>query len=388
MTWQILHGHVLDVLREMPAASVQAVITSPPYFGLRAYAGDQAVDWPEVEFYPMAGAESDPMAYVGHTVAICRELRRVLRADGLLWWNVGDSYNSSPSNQQNGGVQRDGYNQGYDLIGRQQRNVAGLKPKDKLAIPERVALALQADGWWWRTSAPWLKRNAMPNSVEDRPGAATETILLFAKSKHPYYDVHAVKLPATADFARNGRQRSADRSEYDRNLAASGFNASGGIHDQLPSATRYRRDSDWWFDAIRKADADGPVGGVPGQDGELIAFDCTVANFPGAHFATWPPALVEPMILASTSAKGCCPACGSPLRRIVNETSWQPSCTCNTGSPVPCVVLDPFNGSGTTGAVAVELGRDYIGIELSAEYIALAEQRIGGAQPALIAAGL
>jgi DNA modification methylase len=403
MNWRILHGHVLDMLRTLPDGYVQCIATSPPYFGLRAYAGDQAVDWPAVEFYPMAGldaymppvvvpaqrvafgAESDPMAYVGHTVAICRELRRVLRDDGLLWWNLGDSY----ANDDKWGGQTSGKHVKAlhnTAVGRAKRRT-GLKPKDKIALPERVALALQADGWWWRTSAPWLKRNAMPNSVEDRPGTATETILVFAKSKRPYYDVHAVKLPATVDFAKNGRQRAADRSEYDRNLAASGFNVSGGIHDQPPSATRYRRDADWWFDALRKADAAGPVGGVPGEDGELIAFDCTVANFPGAHFATWPPALVEPMILASTSAKGCCPACGAPLRRVV-DVGWRPSCTCNAGDPIPCVVLDPFNGSGTTGAVAVELGRDYIGIEISAEYIALAEARIGGAQPALLAAGL
>lgn len=408
MTWQILHGDALSVLRGMAAGSVHAAITSPPYFGLRAYAGDQAVDWPAVEFYPMAGldaymspvvvpaqrvafgAESDPMAYVGHTVAICRELRRVLRDDGLLWWNLGDSYAANRTYQVPDNKHVDVGNNSGSFV------PAGLKPKDLLGIPWRVALALQADGWYLRSDIIWHKLAPMPESVTDRPTKAHEYVFLLAKSPRYFYDAVAVAEAAAqplGDAALTG-QHKASAGGYTTN----GCGASTLGTNQGPS-TRNRR-SVW------------SLGPQP---------------YAGAHFATWPPALVEPMILASTSARGCCPACGAPWVRVVEreganmqkryargepvrhgksgasasrasavgdfsgknvDVGWRLSCTCAAGDPVPCVVLDPFNGSGTTGAVAVELGRDYIGIEIAAEYIALAEQRIGNAQPALLPVGV
>ena len=462
--WEVREGPVLSVLAGMADRSVHAAITSPPYYGLRAYDGDQVVDWPAVEFYPMPGlnaymppitipagpaalgGESDPMAYIGHLVAIFRELRRVLRDDGLLWLNLGDSYAGSggAGGDYAAGGLKDGQPR-YTGTGRQAKQAGGLKPKDLIGIPSRAALALQADGWYWRSAIPWVKRNGMPESAEDRPGSAVEWVHLLAKSRRPFYDVTAVELPASDQSAAAlqwGRRKGADHVLPGHSAAA-----HRGRDASTAPASRRRRNSDWWFDSIRRADAAGPVGAVPGPDGEIIGLSCTVASFPGAHFATWPPALVEPMILASTSARGVCSVCGAPWVRVVAKTgdrvdrwapgataidavyndqvgassvlrtgktavyetiAFQPSCTCAghfvdepftpddpdrtwrkfiadmpVPDPVPAVVLDPFSGSGTTGAVALSLGRRYIGIELSAEYAAMSRKRIGGAQPAL-----
>lgn len=408
MQWELLIGSALDRLAELPEKSVHTIPTSPPYFGLRAYAGEQVVDWPEVAFYPMPGlaafmppvvipaqraalgSEGDLLAYVGHLVAIFRTCRRVLRDDGVLWLNLGDSYNSAPSNMQNGGVQRAGYKAGYDAIGRQDRQVADLKPKDLIGVPWRVALALQADGWYLRSDIIWHKLAPMPESVTDRPTKGHEYVFLLAKSPRYFYDAVAVAEAAAqplGDAALTG-QHKASAGGYTTN----GCGASTLGTNQGPS-TRNRR-SVW------------SLGPQP---------------YAGAHFATWPPALVEPMILAGTSARGCCPACGAPWVRVVEREGakvravhtngpqadhgflgggridenpvvatlgWRPSCACDAGDPLPCVVLDPFTGSGTTGAVAVELGRRFVGIELSAEYADLATRRIGAAQPALFGVGV
>lgn len=558
-SWEVREGPVLSVLAGMADRSVSVAITSPPYYGLRAYDGDQVVDWPAVEFYPMPGlqsymapitipagpaalgGESDPLAYIGHLVAVFREVRRVLRGDGLLWLNLGDSFAGSWGNY--GGRNRGAGTQRPIVNGSQidQRaytdldswrpptagKMAGLKPKDLIGIPSRAALALQADGWYWRSSIPWVKRNGMPDSAGDRPGSAVEWVQLLAVGRRPFYDWAAVELPAAeySAFKKAGDKIFTDT--YHGDTRPAGLHPTGA-----DNGTRRRRNSDWWFDSIRRADSAGPTGAVPGPDGEIIGLDCAVASFPGAHFATWPPALVEPMILASTSARGCCPACGAPWRRVVERSpmvvrpsengqakhdqglrtspsgtmvkppqsetiDWRPSCSCSAGvgdfadddfeiiatptgdrgagdpsmeigrrglgrprgeneesrpitryeqrcyaeriknsphyekmraaagsafdhyvrtdrsgarpvpadllenwiaagwidrvnlpeftppAPVPAIVLDPFSGSGTTGAVALSLGRRYIGIELSSEYAAMSRERIGGAQPAL-----
>ena len=439
---------MLDVLAGMAAGSVHAACTSPPYWGLRQYSGDQVVDWPEISYYPMPGldaymppitipagpaalgGESDPLAYIGHLVAVFRAVRRVLRPDGLLWLNLGETYAANRSFQVSPTK--------WKILpqGQSATVPAGLKPKDRIAVPELAALALQADGWYWRASIPWVKRNGLPSSVDDRPGSAVEWVQLLAVGRRPFYDTAAVELPAAeySAFKKSGEKIFTD--VYHGDSRPAGLHPTGA-----DNGTRRRRNSDWWFDSIRRADSAGPVGAVPGPDGEIIGLDCTVASFPGAHFATWPPALVEPMILASTSARGCCPACGAPWVRVVERgpsngltwedrkaqgepmrrgysqnrgdrtggntmssmnpitIGWRPSCACSAGvgdfadsdrpvtqhilEPIPAVVLDPFSGSGTTGAVALSLGRRYIGIELSAEYAAMSRERIGGAQPAL-----
>jgi len=275
---KIYQGDCLEVLPTLPAGIVQTCVTSPPYYGLRDYGVDGQI-----------GLEQTPDEYIARLVAVFREVRRVLKDDGTLWLNLGDSY---------GG-------------------------KDLLMIPARVALALQADGWYLRSEIIWHKPNPMPESVKDRPTKAHEMIYLLAKSAKYYYDADAVREPHVSTPERYAREkeRYKERGKY---LAVTQGGKDTVFSNELNPLGRNRRDV--WTVATRP--------------------------YKGAHFATFPPALIEPCILA--------------------------------GSAAGDTVLDPFNGSGTTGAVAVTHGRDYIGIELNAEYIELAHQRIAQAQPRMI----
>jgi DNA modification methylase len=350
---RILTGDCREVLRTLPDESVHCVVTSPPYFGLRDYGtakwegGDEACsheppqEWIDHNFNANSGfgsgaktqsaaaksrwyvdgacrcgarridsqigLEPTPDAYVVELVAVFREVRRVLRLDGTLWLNLGDSYNTS------GGVNNNGKN---DALGKSDRpkilgRVDGLKPKDLIGIPWRVAFALQADGWWLRSEIIWAKPNPMPESVTDRPTKAHEQIFLLTKSATYWYDAEAIKEPAAYPVAID-RQLSGDYSNGSgRN--DSGEHRSGGF---VTGDIRNRR-SVWT---------------VPSQP------------FSEAHFATFPPALIEPCIKA--------------------------------GCPKDGTVLDPFGGAGTTGLVADRLGRNAILIELNPEYAAMAERRL------------
>lgn len=268
-------GHNLDLLRTMPDGSVQCCLTSPPYWGLRDY-GDPGKEWPEVSYAPMPGLpemvipasceplglEADPWAYVGHLVALFREVRRVLADDGVLFLNLGDSYASNPASG-GPGKQWEGNNQRtpMDLA---YRRPQGLKPKDLVGIPWRVAFALQADGWYLRSDVIWAKPNPMPESVRDRPTKAHEYVFILAKQGRYFWDQEAVREGATSDFGRgvtgsNGRQPQQDHSGW-----------MGG-----DGATRNPR----------------TVWTIPTQP------------YPGAHFAVWPPELAARCIKAG-SRKG------------------------------------------------------------------------------------
>jgi DNA modification methylase len=364
MTYQLLQGDNRQVLRTLPDKSVHCIVTSPPYFGLRDYGVDQQI-----------GLEETPVQYVAELVTVFRECWRVLRDDGTLWLNLGDSYAANRSYQVTD-------NKHVDVGNHRGMSVPmGLKPKDLIGIPWRVAFALQDDGWYLRSDIIWHKPNPMPESVTDRPTKAHEYIFLLTKSQRYYYDAEAVKEPATVGY--NGSTFTDGKTAAARShLSAIG---QGARKSQDGSSGRNRR-SVW-----------------------------TVATQPyaGAHFATFPPALIEPCILAGTSEHGVCANCGAPWERVVERevvrqgntsnalnsvvqpkgirhgmgqstirseitsqtTGWQLTCTCNA-DVVPATVLDPFNGSGTTGAVACAHGRDYIGIDLNADYIALAHDRI------------
>lgn len=416
--WELRIGAALDRLAELPEKSVHTIPTSPPYFGLRAYAGDQVVDWPEVAFYPMPGlaaymppvvipaqraalgGEGDLLAYVGHLVAIFRACRRVLRDDGLLWLNLGDSY--AGSGGAGGDYGAGGLRDGQPKFNGTARQVtaADLKPKDLIGVPWRVALALQADGWYLRSDIIWHKLAPMPESVTDRPTKGHEYVFLLAKSPRYFYDAVAVREENAGKLPFGDKQNFKMNNDQAQGRHGKSSMFSGGSRQDYIEK---------YYQNGRNRRSVWSLGPQP---------------YAGAHFATWPPALVEPMILAGTSARGCCPACGAPWVRVVEREGakvravhtngpqadhgflgggridenpavvtlgWQPSCTCADAadlSPAPCVVLDPFTGSGTTGAVAVELGRRFVGIELSAEYADLATRRIGAAQPALFGVGV
>ena len=364
--------------RSIPLAdeSVQCVVTSPPYWGLRSYSiGPENGE---------IGLEPTPELYVRHMVEVFREVKRVLRADGTVWLNLGDSYNGS------GGVGGQGKqytNQGSVERPDNRAGWSGLKPKDLCGIPWRVAFALQADGWWLRSDIIYSKPNPMPESVTDRPTKAHEYVFLLSKSKSYYYDQEAVREPA--EYGRRSAFRS-HNYECDRAKQNQATVSGGTVGGADPSAGRNRR----------------TVWTIP------------TAAYAGAHFATFPPALVEPCILAGTSERGACPACGAPWERVVEKSGgstgqswhnhkadevrgqranadncqgsdfyksyrvhtigWRPSCECDAGDPVPCVCLDPFAGTATVGQVAIQHRRKFVGLDLSRPYLAdLATERLG-----------
>ena len=307
-TWHLLTGDVRERLAELPDASVQCCVTSPPYWGLRDYGIDGQL-----------GLEPTPDAYVASMVAVFREVRRVLREDGTLWMNMGDAYAHSSSG--GGGavdVRTDGRKTtpGDKVRGRMggvNTMSSGLKPKDLVGIPWRLAFALQADGWYLRSDIIWSKPNPMPESVTDRPTKSHEYVFLLTKNSRYFYDAEAVREDASTPWHGIGGYR------------------EGNI-DNSHAPTEYRND-----DRQRA-----------GRNCRSV-WTITTQPYPDAHFATFPEALPERCITAGTK---------------LGDT-----------------VLDPFAGSGTTGQVAVQLGRSFIGIELNADYADLARTRIGGAAP-------
>jgi DNA modification methylase len=285
----------------------------------------------------------------------------------------------------------------------------GLKPKDLMMVPARVAIALQADGWYLRSQLPWLKRNCMPESAGDRPTSAVEYVYLLTKRSRYFWDAEAVKRANNAaTIARRDLQNVAAQEGSWR--ANGGAKTNGPMKAVGDPSGRNFRNSDLFFDSL---------GLILSESGEPVALDVNPAGFKKAHFATFPPKLVRPLLLAGTSERGACPACGAPWERMVERTTtvfkpsarqeekrasgvgstrtalhgtmvapptsrttgWQPGCTCDAGDPIPCVCLDPFGGSGTVALVAGQLGRDSILIDLNPEYVEMANERITGDAP-------
>jgi DNA modification methylase len=343
----IYTGDAISVLRGLPENSVHCCVTSPPYWGLRDYGTGQWVGGlPDCDhqnhhgeqgrtgqradrtftgaqnFFKnecrkcgakrtdnQIGLEDTPQDYVARLVEVFSEVRRVLKPDGTLWLNLGDSYaNDGKWGGATGGKHVSALH--GEPIGRARRKT-GLKPKDLIGIPWRVAFALQADGWWLRSDIVWAKPAPMPESVTDRPTRSHEYIFLLAKSEQYYYDYEAVKEKAVSSHpSGNGYKRSSRLTYQDEQ------GSRGSDEQWQPSPTRNLRDV--WT-----------VGAQP---------------FPEAHFATFPPRLIEPCVIAG------CPEGGT--------------------------VLDPLFGAGTTGVVARKHRRKFIGIELNPEYVAMAERRM------------
>lgn len=307
MTVTIMTGDCRELLKTLPDESVQCCVTSPPYFGLRDYGVDGQI-----------GLEPTPAAFVAEMVAVFREVRRALRSDGVLWVNLGDSYSGSRK-----GV--------WNVLDERKAAVketcrpsvnpikvqTGLKPKDLIGIPWRVAFALQDDGWWLRQDIIWSKPNPMPESVIDRCTKAHEYLFMLTKSAKYYYDAASITEDAVSTDVKKFTDGGKDK-QRGHGRRHSGFN--GRYADKLA------------------------IEGVPATRNRRSVWQIATKPFSEAHFATFPPELPEICIKA--------------------------------GSREGDTVLDPFGGAGTTGLVADRLGRNAILCELNPEYAAMADQRI------------
>jgi DNA modification methylase len=395
----LYHGNCMSVLPTLPTGSVQCVVTSPPYLGMRDYGlppvvwgsngedcehlwsganageGEQRKAWGG-QFCAHCGAwqgslgcEPSIELYVAHIVEVFRQVWRVLRDDGTLWVVIGDAYaNDSKWGGHSSGKNADSAAGGYS--GQRQRRHTGLKPKSLMGMPWRVAFALQDDGWTLRRDVIWHKIDVRPENVVDRPTTAHEYVFLLTKRPRYYYDLEAVREPYSGDYAtaEEYRARAGTKPRYteaNSDPANGGYRGGGALHGEALSfhpAGRNRR-SVWSI--------------ATGHQGE-------------PHYAVFPPELAELCILAGTSARGSCPRCGAPWRRVRGipgtPDGWQPGCRCGAaGEPVPCAVLDPFGGSGTVGLVASRLGRDATLIDLSRKYVDMACRRIAADAPLLAA---
>lgn len=317
MTSQLIIGDCRKVLASLPDESVDCCVTSPPYFGLRDYGKDGQI-----------GLEQTPDAYVHELVGVFREVRRVLRDDGTLWLNLGDSYARAGGWSDNSGL--DGAKRGES--GRAKTNMtggfisqklaAGLKTKDLIGIPWRVAFALQADGWYLRQDIIWSKPNPMPESVTDRCTKAHEYIFLLSKSQRYHYDAEAI-----AELAEYGEAHAKKATSW-------------GTHRKHPNKNNVQKYAFAGDNHTCGKDSKGNF-----VRNKRSVWTVTTKPCREAHFATYPPDLILPCVLA-----GC-----------------RPSGT----------VLDPFNGAGTTGLVSLSNGRRYVGIELNPDYAEISMRRFG-----------
>lgn len=292
---------ILADARRLPLLdqSVHAVVTSPPYWGLRDYGSSSQI-----------GVEATPEAYVAQLIAVFRDVRRVLKADGTLWLNLGDSYATGAGavgDCPGGGPQGEQWKRRGRMTSPNRMKLPGLKPKDLIGIPWRVAFALQADGWYLRSDIIWSKPNPMPESVTDRPTKSHEYLFLLSKSARYYYDAEAIAEASTQPrgIARLTGQHKAD---------AGGFTTNGHGSSTL-----------------------GTNAGTASRNKRSV-WHVTTTSYFGAHYATMPEALIMPCILA--------------------------------GCPIGGLVLDPFLGSGTVGAVAERLGRRWVGTDLTYQNLA------------------
>lgn len=390
-------GDARGVLSKMPQGCVHTVVTSPPYWGLRKYDGDQDSTWAD-GWIGSLGLEPTPEQYVEHLCEILDVgLRRVLRVDGTLWLNLGDSYANHPASAVNRQGMTGTLNNGkteFDCRtgtrgGQERRKIpSGLKAKDLVGIPWLIAFAMRSRGWYLRSAMPWVKRNPMPSSVRDRPGTGTETIFLFA---HPdskgryFYDVEATKVASTgqggraANFARATKEADAPNQKYKQHRQE-----RAPTHDK---GTRNRRDTDFFFaslDAIRDVkaqillhadDGESQPGTVDADHPTPLALTVNPKPFRQAHFAVFPPRLVEPMIKAGTSEHGCCAECAAPWKRPKTGV-WEPTCDHADAERVPCTVLDTFGGAGTVAMVANQLGRRALYIDRAEPYLDMAVDRV------------
>lgn len=334
-------GDCRKILKTLPDASVQCCVTSPPYYGLRDYGHEGQI-----------GQEKTVYDFIEAMVEVFREVRRILKPDGVLWLNLGDSYARNPSR----GVKFQGGNTAVKDRQTEEGNRGpaipmGLKEKDLIGVPWRVAFALQADGWYLRSDVIWNKANCMPESVTDRPTRSHEYMFLMSKNAQYFYDHEAIKEPCIYDVDGTGTAARKARAEGNKlvptekvnGIRPGGYKNSVNFDGKNKGAEKQRGHSRRHDGFNGRWDEAEEAGEVTGMRNKRDVWTVAPANYPEAHFATYPPDLIKPCILA--------------------------------GSKPGDVVLDPFGGSGTTGMVALELGRKAVLIELNPEYAELIDKR-------------
>lgn len=367
------------ILSSLPDASVQMCVTSPPYWGLRNYGVDGQL-----------GLEASPAAYVASLVGVLHEVQRILRPDGVLWLNLGDSYfGDSPARTKSA----EGFSKTWNPAdsrgnGGQRRSAArdgSLRPKSLIGIPWRVAFALQDDGWILRSDVIWSKPNCMPESVTDRPTRSHEYMFLLSKSPRYYYDAEAIKETSRTPAGLSWEERKAI-GPTEKNAGVS------------------------WRKDVSIAQSSTLGDGLARN--KRTVWEVSTTPYAGQHFATFPVQLIEPCVLAGSSPQAC-EICGAPWQRMTQRESfagsergtqpsrfranlkppqqsnvsvrvetlgWQPTCNHDNAGTGRCIVLDPFFGSGTTGRVALKHGRACWGIELNPAYVEQSETRTNGVQ--------
>lgn len=372
----LLQGKSQEVLKKFPDNTFHTVVTSPPYWSLRDYFDDEQL-----------GQESTPEEYVKNVVSIMREVKRTLRKDGTVWFNIGDSYNNSSGFcRSTKNWKREGREKGSADKKAIKHKV--IKTKDLMGMPWSVAFALREDGWYLRCDIIWEKENPMPDGAKDRPTRGHEYIFLLSKSPKYFYDYYRVL---------------EDTEEQPEGIQGFGANDQKGT---------YRMDQKRTFEHY-------------GKRNKRAVWRQSVSTYRGGHFATYPAKLIIPCIQASTSEKGCCVKCGTPWERqfekvevkaplkrhtttkknqsepfinmfsdkltgeseftdedseevmlTLESKGWEKQCNCDTNEVTSCLVLDPFNGTGTTGEVALTNKQNYVGIELNEEYLKISRDRL------------
>lgn len=462
---KIYQGDVREVLPKLPANSVHCVVTSPPYWGLRDYG---TAEWEggdadckhagpprcsdkstlhgftsqnvklrtssssppkgtctkcgAVRVDSQLGLEPTPQEFLKNMVAVFREVRRVLRDDGTLWLNMGDCYATGAGmvgERPGGGPQGDNWKGPTTQPNRMK--IPGLKPKDLVGMPWRLALALQEDGWWLRSDIVWNKVNAMPESVTDRPSKSHEYIFLLTKSARYYYDHIAIRVPlAPASLVRISQPGFEQQTGGFKDYAHHG-RPDRSSRKAVANLRKSMRRSDMQGYGLTRGTGNPSVTHPAGANKRSV-WTVNPDPFEEAHFATFPQELITPCILAGTSERGCCAVCGAPYLRVVEKVpstmniqirdarngtlakksglgvnratdeelenygdeelgsvetiGWEPGCKHEPGLIRRCVVMDPFLGSGTTALVAKLNHCEAVGVELNPEYVEMASRRL------------
>ena len=390
LAYQLIKGNSKEELKKIKSNFFHTCITSPPYLGLRHYQAEDQI-----------GRENSVFSYVENLLDICTEIKRTLRKDGTFWLNLGDTYCGT------GHTNTEVPDPKYPAREQQQKSIPlntynkftkleGFKTKDLLGIPWEVAKALQKpilqchecnyighwikwghlpnnikwcpickkivsykkheDGWYLREDIIWAKKNVLPGPVKDRPTYSHEFLFLLTKNKNYYFDYYGIMEKA-----------------LDSNKKLSRIGAKDPIGTQ-------RRDTGNFYAGNDKKN-------------KRSVWTVSVANFPEAHFATFPEELIKPCILAGSSTKGCCPKCKSPWKRTIEREKipiegtkeykidlrslgWEPTCKCNIKEIEPCTILDPFNGAATTGLCSLKYDRNYVGIDVNENYIRMSRKRL------------